>query len=85
MGSECRLKFLKNMFFNLMILGNGIIPRYHQSGFIREENTSGRERQKSNLRRGSFCPAYKVQIITGDILDGFLPDSEDQEREADDQ
>ena len=80
MGSECRLKFLKNMFFNLMILGNGIIPRYHQSGFIRrEEDTSGGEkRKKSNLRRGSFCPAYKVQIITGDILDGFLQDSEDQ-------
>ena len=47
MGSECRLKFLKNMFFNLMILGNGIIPRYHQSGFIREENTSGREKDKN--------------------------------------
>ena len=41
------------------------------------------KRQKSNLRRGSFCPAYKVQIITGDILDGFLQDSED--REEDDQ
>ena len=37
------------------------------------------KRQKSNLRRGSFCPAYKVQIITGDILDGFLQDSEDRE------
>ena len=48
MGSECRLKFLKNMFFKLMILGNGIIPRYHQSGFIREENTAGGKRQKSN-------------------------------------
>ena len=47
MGSECRLKFLKNMFFNLMILGNGIIPRYHQSGFIREENTSWGEKDKN--------------------------------------
>ena len=46
MGSECRLKFLKNMFFNLMILGNGIIPRYHQSGFIKEENPSGGKKRK---------------------------------------
>ena len=37
------------------------------------------KRQKSNLRRGSFCPAYKVQIITGDILDGFLQGPEDRE------
>ena len=35
----------------------------------------GEKRERSNLRRGSFCPTYKVQIITGDIPDGFLPDS----------
>ena len=41
------------------------------------------KRQKSNLRRGSFCPAYKVQIITGDFLDGFLQGSEDTEDDGD--
>ena len=40
----------------------------------------GEKRERSNLRRGSFCPAYKVQIITGDIPDGFLQDSEDREK-----
>ena len=39
----------------------------------------GEKRERSNLRRGLFCPTYKVQIITGDIPDGFLPDSEDSE------
>ena len=48
MGSECRLKFLKNMFFNLMILGNGIIPRYHQSAFIREQNISEKKDKNFN-------------------------------------
>ena len=39
------------MFFNLMILGNGIIPRYHQSAFIREQNISEEKDKNFNQRK----------------------------------
>ena len=61
------------MFSVLMIPGNGIIPRYHQSGFIREENIS----EKTDKTPREVRSWHGVQIITAEMFDRLWEDREE--------
>ena len=58
-----------------MIPGNGIIPRYHQSGFIREQNIS--QKKDKNFNHWKWGPG--MEIITVEMFDGVHDEEEDWE------
>ena len=56
-----------------MIPGNGIIPRYHQSGFIREQNIS--QKKDKNFNHWKWGPG--MEIITVEMFDGVHDEEEE--------